>query len=98
VRLAFRPAAEDDLLEVALWIARDSPERAMRFVAALRERATQILAFPSAAPLRPELGEGVRAVVFRGYILAYRLEDDQVIILRIVHGARDLVALFREPS
>lgn len=43
---------------------------------------------------QPEL----REVLFRGYRVVYLLDDENVMILRVVHGARDLASLVqREP-
>jgi plasmid stabilization system protein ParE len=50
---------------------------------------------PRAAPLRPELGAGVRVVTFGRYLICYAERDGQVVIERIVHGARSLRILFR---
>lgn len=42
----------------------------------------------------PEWGDGVRIAVHGYYLIVYRVRDEGVQILRIVHGARDLDALF----
>jgi toxin ParE1/3/4 len=83
-------AAERDLEEIADFIARDNPRRAITFIAELRDRCHKIAAFPDAAPLRPDLGERIRAVAYRGYLLIYWTRPKLVFVLRIVHGARDL--------
>ncbi|MBV5274125.1 MAG: type II toxin-antitoxin system RelE/ParE family toxin, partial [Lamprocystis purpurea] len=53
-----------DLEEIADYIARDNPRRALSFVRELRDRCKKIASFPNAARLRPELGEGVRTVSY----------------------------------
>jgi plasmid stabilization system protein ParE len=50
---------------------------------------------PGAAPLRPELGAGVRVVTFGPYLICYSERGGQVVIERIVHGAKSLRKLFR---
>jgi len=35
----------------------------------------------------------LRAHFYRDYVLYYRLTDEEVIIVRVVHGARDVRAL-----
>ena len=60
MRLRFSRRAEADLEEIAAFIARDNPVRAVSFVRMLREDCRPLLAFSEAARLRPELGEGVR--------------------------------------
>lgn len=83
------PRAERDIEEIGDFIARDSPAQATRFVVMLRQRCAAIGVLPNAAPRRPELGEGIRMVVYRGYLIFYALRDDAVVIERVLHGARD---------
>ncbi|MGH6900001.1 MAG: type II toxin-antitoxin system RelE/ParE family toxin [Geminicoccaceae bacterium] len=60
----------------------------------MRQRCERIADMPRAAPLRPELGAGVRVVTFGRYLICYSEREDQVVIERIVHGARSLRDLF----
>jgi plasmid stabilization system protein ParE len=39
------------------------------------------------------LAKGLRAHFHRDYVLYYRCTDTEVIIVRVVHGARDVRAL-----
>jgi toxin ParE1/3/4 len=70
----FSPLAEIDLEEIGDYIARDNPSRAVSFIRELRERCAKITAMPLAAPLRPELGEGVRLVTFGRYLIFYTVD------------------------
>lgn len=88
-----RPTAEADLEAIALFIAEDSPRRALGFVRSLRARCERLGRFPLAAPLRRELGEGVRVAVFRRYLILHTAEPDAVVVERVVHGARDVLRL-----
>jgi toxin ParE1/3/4 len=64
----------------------------------LRQCAGRIGEFPGACPRRPQRGEGIRIAVHGNYLIVYRERDETVQILRVVHGARDLNALFeKEP-
>jgi toxin ParE1/3/4 len=92
--LTFSRLAEDDLAQIEEYISRDSPERALSFVARLRERCAKITAFPEAAPLRPEVSEGVRIVPLGRYLIFYKADGQDVLIVRIIHGARDYGSLF----
>lgn len=49
---------------------------------------------PAAAPLRNELGDGIRMVTLGRYLIFYTAGDENVRIERILHGARDISALF----
>jgi toxin ParE1/3/4 len=95
MRCAFTPLAEADLEATGDYIGRDNPRRALTFIQELRRRCEQIADMPRAAPLRPELGAGIRVVTFGRYLICYAERDDgRVVIERIVHGARSLKNLF----
>jgi toxin ParE1/3/4 len=95
MRCAFTPLAEADLETIGDYIARDNPHRALTFIRELRQRCERITEMPRAAPLRPELGIGVRVVTLGRYLICYAERGDQIVIERIVHGARSLTNLFR---
>jgi toxin ParE1/3/4 len=96
VKVQFTTAADADLEAVGDRIAELSPLRAVSFVRELRRRAEQIQLFPRAGAPRPQWGADVRIVVHGKYVIVHRSRDETVQILRIVHGARDLDALFAE--
>jgi len=93
MRFRFSRRAESDLKEIAAYIARDNPARAVTFVQRLREHCRGLVAFPEARRLRPELGEGVRLSVFGNYVVLYVVHEDILEIRRVVHGARDLAGI-----
>jgi len=62
MQFRFSRRAEADLEEIAAYIARDNPARAVSFIRELRQHCQHLLTFPEAAPLRPELGVGVRLI------------------------------------
>jgi toxin ParE1/3/4 len=93
-RLVFTPAARDDLMTIGLYIAEDNPERAESFVAELEAKARHLAEWPRTYPPRDDIGPGLRAAVHRRYLLLYRDLEDEVRIVRIVHGARDLPRMF----
>jgi toxin ParE1/3/4 len=93
-RCVFSRLAEADIEAIGDHIANDNPKRALSFVRELRDRCRAIADYPRAAPLRPELGRGVRMVVFGDYLIFYRHSKRHVIIERVLHGARNIQGLF----
>jgi toxin ParE1/3/4 len=93
-RCVFSRLAEADLETIGDHIAKDNPRRALSFVRELRDRCRAIVRYPRAAPLRPELGRGVRMVVFGDYLIFYRYGIGRVMIERVLHGARDIQNIF----
>jgi toxin ParE1/3/4 len=93
MQFRFSRRAEADLEEIAAYIARDNPVRAVSFVGELRGHCRHLLTFPEAAPLRPELGAGVRLSVFGNYVMLYVVHPELLEIRRVVYGARNLAEI-----
>jgi toxin ParE1/3/4 len=87
-----RPAAEADLLAIAMFIGEEGPERAMMIVARLRSRCLSLGAHPEMGRLRPEFGQGIRGLWGKPYLEPYHVTDAAAEILTFVHGAMDLPA------
>ncbi|MEJ2087281.1 MAG: type II toxin-antitoxin system RelE/ParE family toxin, partial [Gammaproteobacteria bacterium] len=91
--LTLSARAETDLEEIADFIARDDPAKALSFVQELRAHCQSLVDIPEAYPIRPELGPGIRVAVHKSYLIIYRLVDEGVLVVRMLHGARQLVRL-----
>jgi len=94
MRLAFTPLAEQDLEAIADYIAADNPARALSFVRELRAQCQRIALNPPGYRLRPELGEGIRSCAHGRYVIFFESTPNTVVILRLLHGARDLPTQF----
>ncbi len=94
MNVVLTPEAVADLEEIGDNISRRNPVRASTFVDELKGRVDRLSEFPCAAPLRPQWGEGVRIALHNSYVIVFRVSNETVQILRIVHGRRDLDALF----
>lgn len=94
------PQAESDLDEIAYYVFREteSVEIAERLIDSLTSRFTFLGRFPYAGRRRDDLRRGLRGFPVGRYLVVYRVEDDNVLILRVVHGRRDLEALFEDRS
>ena len=96
IHVDFTSAARADLREIALRIAEHSVRRSFTYVDEIEARCHRIATFPRAGAPRPQWGAEIRIVVHGKYVIVHRPRDETVQILRIVHGARDLDALFAE--
>ena len=94
MRLAFTPLAEQDLEAIADYIVVDNPVRALSFVRELRAQCQRIALNPPGYRLRQELGEGIRSCAHGNYVIFFESDPDAVLIVRILHGARDIPAVF----
>jgi toxin ParE1/3/4 len=82
--------AGESLAGIEEFIARDSVERAVRFVDALIDHAEVLLADnPRSGRVVPETSHpDLRELIYRGYRIVYRLKNDNVEILTVFEGHR----------
>ncbi|WP_140984621.1 type II toxin-antitoxin system RelE/ParE family toxin [Asticcacaulis tiandongensis] len=90
MRVLFSEEAERGLEEVADYIAKDNPRRAVSFVRELRDAALALGDHPKAYPLIPRYEEyGHRRKPYRAYIIIYTVMADSVLVDAILHGSQD---------
>jgi toxin ParE1/3/4 len=88
-------AAEYDLIEIWEYIAQDSPDNATSFIRRLRDICQTTLAEnPRIGRSREEIIPSLRSLPVLGYVIFFRPISDGVEIIRILHGSRDIDAIF----
>ncbi|MEX6505521.1 type II toxin-antitoxin system RelE/ParE family toxin [Jiella sp. M17.18] len=92
-RLVYAPEALADLREIALFIAADNPKRAVSFVAELEKKAAIAARRPSSFRERLGLAPGLRAIVHGRYLIFFWELAEEVRVVRVLHGARNLSVL-----
>jgi plasmid stabilization system protein ParE len=95
-KLIWAPAALDDLHDIVVFIARDSPDRAMSFGYELISEIDRLQSFPEFGRTVPEYqNPHIREIIFRPYRIVYRVNHDQGAceIARIWHSARGIPTL-----
>ena len=88
------PEAENDLLEIWLYIAEDSPINADRFLDKLNEKAELIAGFNEAGSPRPELGKDMQSFPVDRYVIYFREQPEGIELVRVLRGSRDTTLLF----
>jgi plasmid stabilization system protein ParE len=89
VRLTRR--AEDDLGRISAVLEPYGLDYEERVIRAIQRRFQSLASFPDrGSTLTLPNGEIVRKAVVGSYIIPYRVADRTVLILAIVHGARDV--------
>ncbi len=81
--------ALEDLADIAVYIAKDSPIRAVTFTDELTDRARSLTNAPFKGARRDNLVSGLRVLPYGNYNIYYRVEADMLIILRIMNSALD---------
>jgi toxin ParE1/3/4 len=90
MKLVFSGAFEDDLEQIADYIALDNPNRALSFTREIRARCRQLIDHPESGATRNEIRPGIRILPFWRYVIYYKIEADHVWIARVLHSARDI--------
>jgi toxin ParE1/3/4 len=90
MQVRFTPLAEADLIDIAMYIAQDNPERALSFVDELEEQCQKLGRNPLIGAQRPELGEALRVWPHGRYLIFYQPNASTVTIARVLHSSRDI--------
>ncbi|MBZ0188017.1 MAG: type II toxin-antitoxin system RelE/ParE family toxin [Candidatus Obscuribacterales bacterium] len=96
MKLFITSAAELDLEEIEAHISSDNPAAADRFLQLLLSRLNLLAEMPGIGRRRNKYARGVRSIAEGNYIIVYRVKNDTVEVLRVLHGARDPERVFRE--
>jgi len=86
--------AESDLDSISNRVANDDPAAATRLLDEFESRCVALATTPGAGWAREELGSGLRSSHLAKYVIFYVEDADGVVIVRILHGHRDLPRLF----
>ena len=88
MRLAYAPRFFRRLEEIRDRIAQDNPAAAARVVARIRGAVEQLAAAPGIG--RPGRVHGTRELIVTRtpYIVAYRVRDNRVEVVTVLHGAQ----------
>ena len=89
MKLVLSQLANEDLLETWEYIAEHDEVAADRYIDFLRKRALELLDFPELGRLRNEICPDLRSLLARNHLLFYRIQSNEIQILRILHGSRD---------
>jgi len=93
------PEAEADLDDIWYYVARDSGsvDVADRLIDTIADRFFLLAHHPHLGRSRAEdFRPGLRSFTVGAYVIIYRVDGADVLILRVPHGSRDLPVLLRE--
>jgi toxin ParE1/3/4 len=91
------PIARQDLKGIGRHIAGDSGSRdvALRFLDVLERKIATYATQPELGERRPDLGAEVRCFPVGSYVVFYRARKDDIEVLRVLHGSRDIPSVWR---
>lgn len=91
MKVIWTPRAQQRLQEIHDYIAQDQPVNATRWVARVLDRGEQIGDQPRSGRMVPEYGRETIREIFEGdYRVIYRIRSQQVDVLTVRHGARQM--------
>jgi toxin ParE1/3/4 len=91
LRLIIAPTAERDLTDVLEFISQDSVSAAHKTVLRIERTIDRLLERPFLGPLVVTPRRiGLRKMTVSPYIVFYRLAEDELQIVRLLHSSRDL--------
>jgi toxin ParE1/3/4 len=84
-----------DLLEIWDHIAAKSDEaRATAYIRKIRQKIEALAEQPGMGRSRDELSEGLRSLPVASHLIFYRPLVDGIEVVRVIHGRRDINAVF----
>jgi toxin ParE1/3/4 len=87
--------ADADIERLCDFVAEDNPEAADRLDEQIHGAIELLAKFPGLGHARSDVRD--KRYLFRAvgsYVIAYRIEKQELIVVRVVHGARDFRKLF----
>ena len=92
--------ARTDLIDIWSYIAADNPDAADRQIDKIEALFNRLCEYPRLGPERDDIADGLRGFVRGHYLVLYQLDESRrsVQIIRVIHGMRDLSALFGDAS
>ena len=86
--------ADIDLLEIWAYIAENNFEAANSTIQAIGRRCYDCADLPGIGRRHEDLSPGLRSITEGSYIIFYRVAEEGIQVVRVVHGTRDLPSLF----
>jgi addiction module RelE/StbE family toxin len=88
MRFRFSEPAIQSLTSIRDFIAKDNPDAAAKVASAMMKAVLRLTRFPQSG--RPGRLKGTRELIVPGlpYIIPYRIVDDVILILAVIHTSR----------
>jgi toxin ParE1/3/4 len=87
--------AESDLADIWAFVAQDDHVAAERLIEEVLGKFRMLAVTPKAGRKRPELGASIRSLAVGSYVIFYREGKRAIEVARVLHGRRDITAIFR---
>ena len=101
-RIFISKRAEQDTEEITLYLALDNPPAETKFREALESTYTLLSTMPDMGSTRDYHNPRISHLrmfpitKFENFLIFYRSTEEEILIVRVLHGARDIAALFED--
>jgi toxin ParE1/3/4 len=82
--------SEEDLVEIWIYVADDSPRAADELLEKIEAKCSLLAANPELGAARDDIAPSLRFLPVGRYLILYRIREDGIEVVRVVHGARYL--------
>ena len=86
--------ARIDLLEIWAYIAEDSTNAADKLLDLIDDKCNLLDENAELGQARSDIAEGMRYLPVKNYLILYQVQPFGIEIVRVVHGSRDIDAIF----
>lgn len=91
MKIRWTERASRDALSIYDYIADRSPVYANSVYERILQRPSELVAHPASGSIVPELNRAdIREVFVHSFRLIYRVDNDEIRILAVIHGSRQL--------
>jgi toxin ParE1/3/4 len=98
MKLIWTEPAVVDLENIKAYIAHDSELYAAVLVEKIIKATEKLRDFPKLGREVPEFdADEIREIIFSNYRIMYRIQEDTILIVAVIHGKRDLMELDINP-
>lgn len=94
VRIIQSPEFRQDTDDAWDYYAEKDPDYAEAFIRKVADKLSMVGRFPQMGRARPALRPDVRSVLVGNYLIYYRVTEDGIEAVRLLHSARDVEGLF----
>jgi toxin ParE1/3/4 len=91
---SFTDNAIRDLDSICDLIAIDNPDAASNLFDDIREQCVRVARFPFSGKKYSQIKPNLRGFIVKSYIIFYIVEGENILIVRVVNGYRDLIDVF----
>lgn len=90
------PQAVEDLEGIEEFIGIDNPIAAINFIEKLTQRFDELIDMPGMGRKRDDLSPGLRSSRVGDHLIFYRVSEDKLEVIHVLHGAQDLPRFFEQ--